>query len=385
MALFCWGFGFYGHSVFLAELQSRHGWPVALIAGASTVSSLVTALLLAFVADAIMLIGLRRVILAGIATLAASALVLPHITAPWQLYATYVLQSFSWAALGVVAITNLLGLWFTHKRGLAISLALNGASCSGIVVAPSLIYLIAWQGFEIAMLIATAVMITVLVPLVLAWADRPCVGQLPTARVPNERVATETGPWWTKSAALRSWPFWSVTAPFALAFTSQVGFIVHQVAFLTPSLGRSGAGTAVAIMTAMAVIGRLVLGAVVDRLDQRAASAASLTTQALALLVMTLTGDDAVLYLACAVYGFSVGNVITFPPLIVQREFDAVAYGMLVGLSSAVCQLISSLGPVVVGAARDLAGSYAVALWVCIALNLVAAAVILMRPRRPAA
>jgi hypothetical protein len=40
---------------------------------------------------------------------------------------------------------------------------------------------------------------------------------------------------------------------------------------------------------------------------------------------------------------------------------------------------------VVVGAARDLAGSYAVALWVCVALNLVAAAVILMRPRRPAA
>jgi cyanate permease len=113
------------------------------------------------------------------------------------------------------------------------------------------------------------------------------------------------------------------------------------------------------------------------------ASAASLGSQAAALLVMTLTESSAALYLACAVYGLSVGNIITFPPLIAQREFDAASYGMLVGLSTAVGQLISSLGPVLVGAARDLAGSYAVALSACIALNLVATALILMRPRRP--
>jgi MFS family permease len=383
MALFCWGFGFYGHSVFLAELQRQHGWSTALIAGASTVSSLVTAALLSFVADAIRLMGLRGLVLAGTATLGVSALLLPHITAPWQLYAIYVLQSFSWAALGVVAIANLLGLWFTRKRGLAISLALNGASCSGILIAPALIHLIEWWGFATAMLIATLVMTAVLVPLVLAWVDRPGPGQLPAADGPHDQATLETVPQWTRGAAMLSWRFWSVTAPLALAFTSQVGFIVHQVAFLSPSLGRSGAGTAVAIMTTMAVVGRLLLGTVVDRLDQRLASAASLGSQAAALLVMTLTESGAALYLACAVYGLSVGNIITFPPLIVQREFEAASYGMLVGLSTAVGQLISSLGPVLVGAARDLAGSYAVALSACIALNLVATVLILMRPRRP--
>ena len=380
MALFCWGFGFYGHSVFLAELQRQHGWPAALIAGASTVSSLVTAVLLAFVTDAIRLMGLKRLVLGGVVALGLAAMLLPHITEPWQLYAVYVLQSFSWAALGVVAITNLLGLWFTRKRGLAISLALNGASCSGILITPALIYLIEWQGFAAAMLVATAVMTVVLVPLVLAWVDPPTAGRLPAAGERSEPASVETTARWTKRAALHSWRFWSVTAPFALAFTSQVGFIVHQVAFLSPNLGPSGAGTAVAIMTSMAVIGRLVLGTVVDRLDQRAATAASLASQAGALVAMTLTENHAVLYLAGAVYGLSVGNVITFPPLIVQREFAASAYGMLVGLSSAVCQLTSSLGPVLVGAARDLAGSYPAALSVCIALNLAAAGMIMMRP-----
>jgi cyanate permease len=381
MALFCWGFGFYGHSVFLAELQRQHGWSAALIAGASTVSSLVTAALLPFVADAIRLMGLRRFVLAGTATLAVSALLLPHITAPWQLYASYILQSFSWAALGVVAIANLLGLWFTRKRGLAISLALNGASCSGILITPALIQLIEWWGFATAMVIATVAMAAVLVPLVIAWVDRPNSAQASGADGSSAQASLATVQQWTKGAALRSWPFWSVTAPFALAFASQVGFIVHQVAFLSPSLGRGGAGIAVAIMTGMAVVGRLALGTVVDRLDQRVASAVSLGSQAAALLVMMLTESSAALYLACAVYGFSVGNIITFPPLIVQREFDAASYGMLVGLSTAVGQLVSSLGPVLVGAIRDLAGSYPVALSACVALNLVATILILMRPR----
>src|SRR5262245_58583118 len=192
MALFCWGFGFYGHSVFLAELQRQHGWPAALIAGASTVSSLVTAVLLAFVADAIRLMGLKRLVLGGVVALGLAAMLLPHITEPWQLYEVYVLQSLSWAAPGVVAITNLLRLWFTRKRGLAISLALNGASCSGILITPALIYLIELQGFAAAMLVATAVMTVVLVPLVLAWVDPPTAGRLPPAGERSELVSVET-------------------------------------------------------------------------------------------------------------------------------------------------------------------------------------------------
>ena len=128
---------------------------------------------------------------------------------------------------------------------------------------------------------------------------------------------------WTRASALRSWAFWSVSAPFALAITSQAGFLVHQIAFLEPTIGRNPAGIAVAVTTGMAIVGRLVLGTMANWLDQRLASALSLASQAAALGVMTRTGDADTLLAACAVYGFSVGNVITFPALIVQREFEA--------------------------------------------------------------
>ena len=74
---------------------------------------------------------------------------------------------------------------------------------------------------------------------------------------------------WTRASALRSLAFWSVSAPFSLAITSQAGFLVHQIAFLEPAIGRYAAGIAVAITTSMAIVGRLTLGALAERINQR--------------------------------------------------------------------------------------------------------------------
>jgi cyanate permease len=170
-----------------------------------------------------------------------------------------------------------------------------------------------------------------------------------------------------------------VSAPFALALLSQVGFLVHQIAFLEPIIGRHQAGIAVAITTAMAIVGRFALGPFAHVLNQRIASALSLATQAAALGVMTQATDAATLYSACAVYGFSVGNIITFPALIIQREFEAAAFGMLMGLSTGLAQFTYAFGPGLVGFVRDATGTYAAGLAVCMTLNVIAAAVVSRR------
>jgi cyanate permease len=171
-----------------------------------------------------------------------------------------------------------------------------------------------------------------------------------------------------------------VAAPFAIAITSQAGFLVHQIAFLETSIGRTAAGIAVAITTSMAIVGRLALGLLSGVIDQRIASTVSLASQAAALAVMILATDRATLFAASAVYGFSVGNVITFPSLIIQREFPAAAFGVLIGLSTGIGQFTYAFGPGLVGLVRDAAGGYAAALLLCIALNLAAAALALRRP-----
>ena len=49
----------------------------------------------------------------------------------------------------------------------------------------------------------------------------------------------------------------------------QVGFVVHQVSFLFPVLGREGAGLAVFLTALMAATSRVVVGFFIVRLDQR--------------------------------------------------------------------------------------------------------------------
>jgi predicted MFS family arabinose efflux permease len=307
-----------------------------------------------------------------------STLLLPRVTAPWQLYLAYLPMTIGWAALGLGSITNVLGLWFRTHRGMAISLALNGASCGGIVLVPLLVLLTGRVGFAMAMEITTLLMIAVLVPMAV-WLGDP---RKPAASGAAALHGTASGgPAQTKAQALASVHFWTVAGPFALALTAQVGFIVHLIAFLSPIIGRDGAGLGVAVTTVMAVVGRVGLGTIIDRLDQRLASAASFVSQAAALLVMTQTNHPAVLIGACAVFGFSVGNLITFPSLIIQREFAARAFGALTALATAVGQFTYSFGPGLLGFVRDATGSYTASLVVCVAFNLAATVLVMMRPR----
>jgi cyanate permease len=172
--------------------------------------------------------------------------------------------------------------------------------------------------------------------------------------------------------------------PIAIALLAQMGFIIHQVTFLEPLIGRYAAGLAVTIMAAMAVVGRLSLGLFVDRLDPRLACAASMTSQAAALFVLLQSTSPTVLLVCCGVYGFSIGNMITFPPLIIQREIGSTAFAAAMGLGTSISGIVSAFGPGIVGLVRSFTGNYTTAFAVCVVLDLVAAGVVLWRPGRRA-
>jgi MFS family permease len=372
VALFIFGFGLYGHAVYLAELQRLHGWSTGLISNASTLSFLLGSLLAAFTSDAMVRIGAGRFLLCGILALAASTTLLAFAETPWQLYAAYVLLACGWMGMGTVVIATIVSSWFDRRRGLAISIAFNGATCGGIIIAPTLVVLTGAIGFTRAMLTMTAVMIFILVPVVIGL-----IGLSPGHRSSDQGKPSAL----SRRKLLRHFGFWTVTVPFALALLAQVGFIVHQIALLEPAMGRALAALAVAVTTTMAVIGRLCLGLVVDRLDPRMVTAVSLVTQAAALFAIAETTDRAVLFMACAVYGFSIGNLITLPPLIIHREFEPADFGAVLGLSTAVCGIVSAFGPGIVGFVRGATGGYTAALMLCLTLQLVSAAIVLRRPR----
>ena len=376
VATFGWGLGFYGQSVYLAELHRLRGWPTSLISTATTFFYLFGAVLVAFISEAMRSFGPRNCLLGGVVAMAAAAVLIGEVTAPWQLYAVNALLALGWAGTSLGVITNTLGLWFDKKRGMAISLALNGASFGGIVGVPLLVAAIGRFGFSGAMIAAAATMLVLIIPVILIFVGRPpghggIAAELAAADPPSaSRI---------RAQAFRDVAFLTVSIAFALVLFAQVGFIVHLISFLDPVIGRERAAVAVALLTAMAMVGRVLFSTVIDRLNQRLASAISFASQAVALAIIIHSRNEMVLIAACALFGFSVGNLITLPALIVQREFDPRAFGVLISLITAINQITYAFGPGIIGLLRDASGSYTLPFYGCIGLELTAAALIMIR------
>jgi predicted MFS family arabinose efflux permease len=378
VATFGWGLGFYGQSVYLAELHRLHGWPTSQISSATTFYYLIGAVLVAFVSEAVRSYGPRNCLIGGVFAMAVAGVMIGQVTAPWQLYLANAVLAFGWAGTSLAIITNTLGLWFDKKRGMAISLALNGASFGGIVGVPLLVTGVGYFGFGGAMIAAAASMVLLMVPIILIFVGPP-------PPLPNSPAGSSAGEPLPaariRAAALRHVGFLTVTIAFALVLFAQVGFIVHLISFLDPVIGRARAATAVALLTVMAVVGRVLFSTVIDRLNQRLASAISFASQAIALAIIINSRNEMVLIACCALFGFSVGNLITLPSLIVQGEFEPRSFGVLISLITAINQVTYAFGPGVIGLLRDASGSYALPFYTCIALELIAAALILVRGR----
>ena len=375
VATFGWAFGFYGQSVYLAELHRLHGWPTSLISAATTFFYLFGALLVIFVSETIRSFGPRNCLVAGTVAMAVAVIVMGQVTSLWQLYLADILLAVGWAGTSLATISTTLGLWFDQKRGMAISLALNGASFGGVAGVPLLVFAIGQLGFAAAMIVAAAVMVVLVIPVVMIFVGLPPSKSGSTLSAVGDVMTSAQ----IRARALRDIGFLSVSIAFALVLFAQVGFVVHLISFLDPVIGRANATVAIALLTAMAVVGRVLFSTVIDRLNQRLASALSFASQALALLVIINFRNDVILIAACAMFGFSVGNLITLPSLIVQREFDPRSFGVLVSLLTAITQITYAFGPGVIGALRDFSGSYTIPFYGCIVLELMAAVLVMFR------
>jgi MFS family permease len=385
IAVFGWGFAFYGIGVFLAELVARHGWSTRTVATAVTLLYLLGAGGIAGIGTAFERFGPRVVVLGGMAAMGAAALSLTLITQAWQLYVVFPVMAVGWAAMSGAALNLIVAPWFERRRGLAISIAFNGAAVGGVLVVPALVMLIGRLGFTPGVAVLVALMVLVLTPLVLALLERgpEALGLEPDGESPAARAGAPGAGRGAVPARpfLRTWHFWSVATPFALGITAQISVIIHQVSFLRPVLGVDGAAWAVSLTSACAVLGRLVVGSFVDRVSKRGVIAGNFVVQAAGIGLMLADPTPGLLFLGCVLFGLGVGNTTSLPSVIVQAEFPHAAFGRVVSTIIAINQLTYSVGPGLLGWLRDAFGGYHVAFGVCVALELAAVTILWLGAR----
>ena len=381
IALYGWGLGFYGLSLYLVALTKIHGWSPAVISSAITFYYLAGAFLVMQVGDAIQKRGARVIVLAGAGLMGLGVLALTVIDRPWQIYLAVVVMIPGWAAMGGAAINTIVAQWFNRRRGLAASLALNGATCGGLLFAPAFAWAIDTLGFAQACVAAVAVVLATLWPLA-AFALRP--------RQPNEHDAGDephatvepAGTAMSRVQLLRQPRYLTMVGAFSLGLLAQISFIAHQAAFLVPTLGLKEAGWVVSVTALSALVGRFAVGLMIDRVDRRGATSANLAVQIAGMIVLLSTSSVAGLYLGCILFGFGVGNLITLPGLIVQQEFPRRDFARAVSLNVAITQLVAATGPSILGVLHELSGDYRTSLIACLVLQVAAAVLVLIRPGR---
>jgi MFS family permease len=388
IAFFGWGIGFYGPGIYLVALQQRHGWPTADISSAITTYYLLGATLILFAGGVFERFGARRVVFAGATAMACGALLLTCVSRTWHVYAAFAVMSLGWGAMSGAAINIIIAPWFDRRRGLAISLALNGASAGGVVIAPLLVFLIGRLDFTAALFCVAALMLAIVLPAAAFVlrpkrpderdaADEGCGPTRARAPVP---VAAAQAPPWRLSLVLRSSDFQSVSISFALGLMVQVGFLTHQVAYLSPIVGPIATAWAVSLTTSAAVVGRLLIGLFVDKCDRRAVACGNFLVQSAGTALLAANPSAPMLYLGCILFGLGLGNLISLPGLIVQQEFAAQHFSRIVGLIVAVNQFAFAFGPGLLGFLQQASGDYTAALMACFIVEVIAA-VIVISPR----
>ena len=380
--------GLFGAGVYLHHLVETRGWPTGLVSGAITLFYVASALLLIPVGGIIGRFGPRAVFLAGTTAMCLGVAGVGRVEAPWQTYLAFLVMGIGWACLSMTAVATTLAPWFERYQGRAVSIASLGASVGGMTGVPILLFGIATIGFAATTTAAAVLGLVVLLPLVwLVLKRRPQdIGQLPDGAEAGHAATTAPRPAWKRAAALRTAALRSVMAGFGIGMMVQVGFVTHQVTFLSPILGAWATSATVSATAVAALVSRLVLSRFADQIDARVTTASVLLGAAAAFCLLALLPVPFVVVAASLLFGATIGNVTTLSPIIVRREFGAPSFGAVFGIASCAIQLATALGPSFYGLLHDAYGGYKVPLLLAATLDVAACAVILAgRSRKPPA
>jgi MFS family permease len=360
LAVFGWGLGFYGPPVFLKVLHEQRGWSIALISIAVTVHFLVGAMSGANMPGLHRRFGAATVTRTCAITMAAGLLLWATAREPWQMFAAALLSGAGWGGMSAAALNTIVSPWFVRKRPAALGLAYNGGSVGGVIFSPLWVAAIAGLGFIDAAMLIAAVMTGILWSLsgryfartpeqMALQPDGDAPGDPPSSVTSRHAEPLPGGLLW------RDWRFVTLSAAMVFGLYAQIGLIAHLYSLLAPTLGSQQAGFAMALITAMAIAGRTLLGWTMPiGADRRLVACAGYAVQLAGSVMFYLAAGQSVPLLLAGVvlFGLGFGNATSLPPLIAQVEFIKDDVGRAVALVVGLAQAAYAFAPATFGLIR---------------------------------
>lgn len=372
------GFGslfVYTFSVFVKPLAAEFGWSREAISGGFAIAAVTLGLVSPLLGRWIDCFGPRRVILpcmsiyiCGIASLALLR------SGVWQFYVTCFLLGLVGNGAAHLAYSRSISSWFQRRLGTALAFVMVGAGLGSMilpVIAQSVISHAGWRSAY-----ASLAGLAFLLGLPLSW------------RYIRERGATDRKPvpvvhsGMTWQQGVRSSPFWMVTIILFVSSISMNGAITHLSALLTDrGITPKDAALCAAILGGSSLLGRVAVGAMLDRFfGPHVALGINLLT-ALGIFLLARAASFAAGGFAVALIGIGAGGEAAITPYLLTRYFGLRAFSTLYGLTWTFYAAAGAIGPVILGRAFDVTGSYASLLALLATMLAVGSALNLLLPK----
>jgi predicted MFS family arabinose efflux permease len=145
---------------------------------------------------------------------------------------------------------------------------------------------------------------------------------------------------------------------------AQVGGISHLFNLVSERLDENHAATAVSVLAASSVVGRLAGGWAVTIISTRRFTTVLAGAQGVALLLLSRGESSPALLLGTMFFGLTVGNLLLLQSILLAEAFGVLDYPRIYSVSSLVATLGITAGPAVVGVIHDSAGGYTAGLTV---------------------
>ena len=376
------GFGslfVYTFAVFVKPLSAQFGWNREAISLGFGLAAVTLGLISPLLGRWIDRFGPRRIILPCMTIYCCAILSLGFLHSHiWQFYVTCVVLGLVGNGAAHLAYSRSISTWFQQRLGTALAFVMVGAGLGAMilpVVAQSVITRAGWRAAYISL-----GSLALLLGLPLSWRYIRERGLLRHDSAP----ASHSGMTWQQG--LRSPAFWIIVAVLFVSSISMNGAITHLSALLTDrGITPRNAALCASMLGGSSLFGRIGVGWLLDRLfGARVALVVNLATAA-GIFLLARANSFPVGCAAAALIGIGAGGEAAITPYLLTRYFGLRAFSALYGLTWTFYAAAGAIGPVILGRAFDLTGSYS-SLLVTLAVALAfAAAIMLLLPKYPTA
>jgi MFS family permease len=314
--------------------------------------------------------GPRVVVVGGLGAIAVGVAACSLVQALWHLIVLFgVVVGLGVGLAGQVSHAALLSRWFIKRRGTMIGFAFAGMGLGVKVMGPLSQALMSCLGWRYAFVVLGGITALYALAVLLTLRNRPeDVGLQPygadgAADPPETAPAGEAA--WTVQQALRTRQFWALGLAQVLIPLGIFPVSVHQVAYLTDlGFSRVLAAGVLGYMGVMSSCGRLLFGALSDRLGRFGGVALSVVFSQIGILALLMLDDASVrwpLYLYAVCFGLGYGARGPIISAIAADRFPGRSFATIFGVISIGHGLGGALGPWYGGAMYDRLGSYTLA------------------------